>query len=150
MVSARIKRISNALDRRVTLELEEMDLTASQGLVLGYLHRRRGEDVYPVDVGRHFGLSHPTVTGILQRLEAKGFLTCRSDSTDRRKKRICLTDKAEDGHQRIRGRFLEAEAALTETLSPAEQGLLTELLDRMIQTLDAGCGACGGKEDADV
>ena len=62
MVSARIKRISNALDRRVTLELEEMDLTASQGLVLGYLHRRRGEDVYPVEVGRHFGLSHPTVT----------------------------------------------------------------------------------------
>ena len=149
-MSARIKRISNALDRRVTLELEDMDLTASQGLVLGYLHRRRGEDVYPVDVGRHFGLSHPTVTGILQRLEAKGFLTYCSDSTDRRKKRICLTERAEDGHQRIHRRFAEAEAALTESMNPEEQALLIGLLDRMVDALDAGCAACGGKEEADV
>ena len=63
LVSPRIKRISNALDRRVTMELEDMELTASQGMVLGYLHRRRGQDVYPVDIGKHFGLSHPTVTG---------------------------------------------------------------------------------------
>lgn len=152
MVSARIKRISNALDRRVTLALEEMDLTASQGLVLGYLHRRSGDDVYPVDIGRHFGLSHPTVTGILQRLEAKGFLTYRNDCSDRRKKRICLTERAEDCHQRIRSRFSETEAVITELMTPEEQAVLVELLDRMIERLDAGCGACScrRKEDGDA
>lgn len=143
IVSARIKRISNALDRRVTLELEDMDLTSSQGMILGYLHRRRGEDVYPVDIGKHFGLSHPTVTGLLQRLEAKGFLTYCSDSTDRRKKRICLTERAEDCHQRIHGRFAETEAMLTKAMTPEELAVLTELLDRMLEKLDAGCAACG-------
>lgn len=152
LVSPRIKRISNALDRRVTMELEDMELTASQGMVLGYLHRRRGQDVYPVDIGKHFGLSHPTVTGILQRLEAKGFLTYCSDSSDRRKKRICLTERAEDCHQRIHGRFAETEAAITELMTPEEQAVLVKLLDRMIEGLDAGCGACGcrRKEDPDA
>ena len=85
-------------------------------------------------------------------MEAKGFLTYCSDSSDRRKKRICLTERAEDCHQRIHGRFAETEAAITELMTPEEQAVLVKLLDRMIEGLDAGCGACGcrRKEDPDA
>ena len=148
LVGPRIKRISNALDRKRTLDLEDMDLTSSQGMVLGYLNRRREETVYPGDIGKHFGLSHPTVSGILQRLEAKGFITYEAERGDRRKKRVCTTDRALDCHQRIRGRFLETEALLTGTMSPQELATLVTLLDRMIEKLDAGCEACRPKEES--
>lgn len=143
-IGPRVKRISNALDRKRTLDLEDMDLTSSQGLVLGYLTHRRGEPVYPVDIGKHFGLSHPTVTGILQRLEAKGFITYVSDPGDRRKKRVLATEKAVDCHQQIMGRFQETEGLMAQTMTPEELTILTELLDRIIDKLDAGCGVCAG------
>lgn len=147
-VGPRIKRISNALDRKRTLDLEDMELTSSQGLVLGYLHRRAGEAVYPGDIGKYFGMSHPTVTGILQRLEAKEFITYADDPEDRRKKQVRLTEKAAECHQRMRDRFLETEAQLTEAMSPGELETLISLLDRMIEKMDAGCGCCSRtKED---
>ena len=146
-VGTRIKRISNAMDRKRTLDLEDMDLTSSQGMVLGYLNRRRDETVYPGDIGRHFGLSHPTATGILQRLEAKGFVVYEADSEDRRKKRVCLTERAIECHQQIHKRFLETEALLTRGLSAEEENQLLRLLDRMIESMDAGCEACRPKEE---
>ena len=104
-VGPRLKRISNALDRKRTLDLEDLDLTSSQGMVLGWLVRRQEAPVNPGEIGRHFGLSHPTVTGILQRLEAKDFIRYAGDSGDRRKKRVIVTEKALDVHQRVVQRF---------------------------------------------
>lgn len=134
-VSPRIKRINNALERKRTLDLEDMDLTSSQAFVLGYLIRHRQEQVTPGDICRHFDLSHPTVTGILQRLECKGFLTYGEDDTDRRKKRICVTEKALDVHQCAGARCQETERLVSGTLSEEELRTLVGLLDRVIANL---------------
>ena len=138
----RIKRISNALDRMRTRDLEDLDLTSSQGFVLGYLARHRDEAVYPVDLGRAFGLSHPTVTGILRRLEAKGFLAYADDPDDRRKKRLVPTEKALDCHQRVLERFRETETLLSAGMEEAELDRLRNLLDRVLNNLgDEDCAA---------
>ena len=135
----RIKRVCNAIDRKRTQDLESLELTSSQGQVLGYLVRSGDLAVSPGDIGRHYGLSHPTVTGILQRLEAKGFVVFAEDPADRRKKRVAATAKALDCHERIREKFLETEARLTAGMSPDERGQLKALLDRVIENMGAGC-----------
>ena len=138
----RIKRISNAMDRKRTLDMEDMDLTSSQGQVLGFLARRKEEAVSPADIGRHFGLSHPTVTGILQRLEAKGFVAYAQDPADRRKKQVYATEKALDCHEHIVERFLQTERQMTRGLTEAEKAGLLALLDRVIENMGAGCSCC--------
>lgn len=134
-VSPRIKRISNALERKRTLDLEDMDLTSSQAFVLGFLLRHREDTVTPGDICRHFDLSHPTVTGILQRLECKGFLTYAEDSSDRRKKQICVTDKAVDVQQHARERCQETETLVSGSLTEEELRTLVALLDRVIANI---------------
>ena len=134
-VGPRLKRISNALDRKRTLDMEDMELTSSQGFVLGYLTRHSAEPVTPGDLGRHFGLSHPTVTGILQRLEAKGFIRYAEDVGDRRKKRICVTEKALEVHQQVLQRFQETETLITQGMTERELGELLALLDRVIENI---------------
>ena len=134
-VSPRLKRISNALERKRTLDLEDMDLTSSQAFVLGYLIRHREQAVTAGDICRHFDLSHPTVTGILQRLESKGFLTNLEDSADRRKKQICVTEKALDVHQRAMARCQETESLVTGSMSEEELRTLVGLLDRVIANI---------------
>lgn len=134
-VGPRIKRISNALDRKRTLDMEDMALTSSQGFVLGYLTRHAEEPVTPGELGRHFGLSHPTVTGILQRLEAKGFIRYAEDIGDRRKKRICVTEKALEVHQQVLQRFQETETLITQGMTEREIAALLALLDRVIENI---------------
>lgn len=145
-VGPRIKRISNAMDRKRTVDLEDLGLTSSQGLVLGYLARHAGEAVCPADVCRHFGLSQPTVTGILQRLEAKGFLARAEDPADRRRRRLAPTEKALACHEWVKQRFIETERLLTEGLTEAEQAQLLVLLDRLIANMDAGCEYCAPRQ----
>ncbi len=148
LIGPRIKRISNAMDRKRNMDLEDVELTSSQGMVLGYLARRQGEAVYPGDVGKHFGLTHPTVTGILQRLEAKGYVAYEPDPADRRKKRVVPTEKALECHARIRARFVETEHLITKGMTPGELEELVRLLDGVIERLNAGCGMCGSNHNA--
>ena len=73
----KIKTISKLLTQNMNNSIMSLDLTSSQALVLGYLcyRTRRQETVYPRDVERHFHFTHPTVSGLLQRLEIKGYLS---------------------------------------------------------------------------
>ena len=146
-IGPRIKRISNAMDRKRTRDLEDLDLTSSQGIVLGYLVRNRESSISPGDIGKHFGLSHPTVTGILQRLESKAYIRYAEDAADRRRKRIEVTERALDCHCRIHERFLETENRLTAGMSEDERAKLLALLDQMIANMGAGDAASKNKEE---
>ena len=66
----KIKTISKLLAQNMTNSIASLDLTSSQSVVLGYLCYRaqRQETVYPRDLERHFSFTHPTVSGLLQRL----------------------------------------------------------------------------------
>lgn len=146
-IGPRIKRISNAIDRKRTLDLEDLELTSSQGIVLGFLVRNRDAGVSPGEIGKHFGLSHPTVTGILQRLESKDFIRYAEDPSDRRRKRIEVTERALDCHCRIHERFLETENQLTAGMTEPERAKLLALLDQMIENMGADRGGCHTKEE---
>ena len=80
------------MDQMRNESIAELELTSSQAFVLGYLVRSSPEPVYPGDIVRRFGWRHPTVSGILQRLEAKGYATKQRGAADGRQVNIRLTD----------------------------------------------------------
>ena len=69
-----------ALRRRMDQALSGMDLTFSQGHIMGYLAHC---DTPPCakDIEDRFHLSHPTVSGLLSRLEKKEFIALRIPTT---------------------------------------------------------------------
>ena len=79
-------------DQAVSAALAQMDLTAAQGQIIGFLSFRK-EPPCSRDIEDAFQLSHPTVSGLLSRMEKKGFLEFRADPADRRCKRIYLLPK---------------------------------------------------------
>ena len=100
-VGPRIKRVNNAIDFWRTQDMDRLGLTTTQGYLLGWLTRNADKSVTPSELGRSFKLSQPTISGILQRLEAKGFVTMEADSNDRRRKYVRTTDRAAECHQQI-------------------------------------------------
>ncbi len=131
----RFRTLDQAGKQRVDQQFNAMELTAMQSYVLRYLYDRRGEVVYPKDIEQRFRLTHPTVSGLLARLEAKGFITCTPDPDDRRCKRVAETEKAEQCRLAIRETFRELEQQTLRGFTPEETASLLSLLDRAIANL---------------
>ena len=114
--------------------LMELDLTNAQGYVIGDL-TRAPEPPCARDLELAFSLSHATVSGILSRMEGKGFIALRPDPQDRRIKRICLLEKGAACSREIADHVRETERILSSGLSPEELTAFRGFLSRAIRNL---------------
>ena len=121
-------------DQSMTAALETMDLTAAQGHIMAYL-AHQPQPPCSRDIEAEFQLSHPTVSGLLQRLEQKGFIQQRSDPEDRRKKRVYVLEKGRQCHQLMHDTIQENERRIVRDFSPEEQAQFAALLNRAITNM---------------
>lgn len=84
-------RIDHALQRRSKRMAKELGPTGPQRLVLRLVGRFPG--LPPGELARLLHLDKGTLSGILKRLEAAGWLTRRPDPRDRRRTRLGLTEQ---------------------------------------------------------
>ena len=137
--------LQSCAEQTLTAAMEEMELTAAQGHLMGYLIHSR-EPRCPRDVEKAFHLSHPTVSGLLSRLEQKGFVELRTDPEDRRFKRIYLLPKAWQLDERI-SRTLEGnERKMTDGFTQQEREEFAAMLQRAIHSM-GGELRCPGEEE---
>ena len=137
-----LRAISNALTQDMQQQTELLGLTSSQGMFLHHIWKRKqidGLDTYPKDLEEFFYIKHPTVSGILQRMEAAGFVILKASEEDKRCKAIVLTQKALDAHAQIHDHIQASEARLTENMTAEEQALLRSLLKLAAQNLGVCC-----------
>lgn len=122
------------VDQIMTEALKDMELTAAQGHIMGYLSRQP-EPPCPRDVEEAFHLSHPTVSGLLSRLEQKGFIQFRPDPLDRRCKRIYVLPKGQACHDTMHQIIRTTEDRIVQDFSPEEKAQFSALLQRAISNL---------------
>ncbi|SHI06116.1 DNA-binding transcriptional regulator, MarR family [Sporobacter termitidis DSM 10068] len=130
-----IRRISHAAKKETDNNLKRLNLTMSQGLVLEYLNNTPDEELTQRAIEQHFNLQHPTVSGILKRLEKNGFITTSVNQADRRVKNIYLTDKARAVELIARQDKKQMEETYVKGLTAQEietlRGLLKKVLNNM-------------------
>ena len=122
-----IKLISDKMKAHADASMRCSDLTFSQFHVLGFLAQHGGEGIQK-DLEEFLGVSHPTVVGLVSRLEKKGFITTWMDEQDRRVKRIRMTDKAIALGDEMKSSRNRREETLRRNMSDAEAAELTRLL----------------------
>ena len=115
----RLRILHWCTEQAVTAALTEMELTAAQGRILGYLAMKKTAPCAK-DIEEQFHLSHPTVSGLLARLEKKGFIELRSDETDRRCKRIYILEKGRQLHETMHETILATEERMVQGFSQEE------------------------------
>ena len=111
-----------------------MDLTAAQGHVMGFLSQQ-AEAPCPRDIEEAFHLSHPTVSGLLSRLEQKGFIRLRPDPNDRRCKRIDIQRKGLECHHTMHQTIMHIEQQLVQDFTPEEKEQFAVFLQRAITNM---------------
>lgn len=128
--------------------LEDTGLTPAQGHLIGYLASRQEAPPCPKDIETDFQLSHPTVSGLLTRLEQKGFLEFQPDPFDRRSKRVLLLPKGIQFHQRIHQAIQENEQRMLDGFTPEERAAFCAYLNRAIRNMGGAPSQNPEKEDS--
>lgn len=129
------KFILTLIDQLMNRELNELGLTSAQGNVMGYL-THTSEAPCARDLEGFFQLSHPTVSGLLSRMEAKGFIEIRPDPDDRRVKRIYPLEKGMSCSKRIEECVQDIETQLVYGFSDEEKAVFLDLLQRAANNLN--------------
>lgn len=136
-----LRAISNALSQDLRQQTEQLGLTSSQGMFLHHIWKRQQEglETYAKDLEGFFYVKHPTVSGILQRMETAGFISLRAKEGDKRCKAIVLTPKAIDAHDAIEEHLHRSEAQLLEGMTVEEQDHFRRLLQIAARNLGVCC-----------
>lgn len=133
-VGHQFKLLNVFMEQIMNREMTKLDLTAAQSHIIGYLTHRKDVPCAR-DLEEFFRLSHPTVSGLLSRMEAKGFIEMRPDPEDRRIKRIYPLEKGLACSMRIKQLIDENERLIVEGFTPEEQALFADFLQRAVDNL---------------
>ena len=135
-----IKCVNNLIRRKIDNSFQENGLdevVGMQGPMLGYIYENsRIRDVFQRDIEKEFNIRRSTATVMLQNLEQKGFLIREAVDYDARLKKIVLTEKAVEHHQRIRERIDIFHRELEKGITSAEKEEFLRILDKIKKNLD--------------
>lgn len=138
----KIKRLYSAFSQFRDQSIQELEITSAQAFLLGYLSWHYDTPIYASDIGREFGLRHPTVSGLLSRMEQNGFIRYEADE-DHRRKRIVLTEQALAVHEQIMENICRTNEIASANLSEKECAELHRLLDCVYENLHAAIRTMG-------
>jgi len=124
---ALLRELLFAERRRFLDTASEFELHPAQAGALMQLDRESGSPMH--EIAAHLACDSSNVTGIVDRLEARGLVSRRAGERDRRVKYIVPTPLGLEVRDALRARMARVPAAI-ERLSPEEQRLLRDLLAR--------------------
>lgn len=131
--------IDRAFKKKVDKKIQDMELTPVQFRVLGeisHLESKGVEEINQRDLEKVEKITHPAMTGIIQRLESKGFIICTPSPRDKRYKKISCTDKTTDIHKMIDIMDEQLLAELCQGLSREEIDTYVRITKHIISNIN--------------
>ncbi len=133
-IHGKLKMLHHAFEERRNRQLLQYNLTSAQMDVLLYLKFCEGE-VHQRDIEKTFGLKNPTVTGILNRLEEKGFIVRKTRPDDKRFRLIELTEKSNRIVAEVCEDVWRMDDRIYNCMTGQERQQFSALLDRILKSL---------------
>lgn len=136
----KIAVINRAFRQKLDEKASALGLTAVQLRVLGSISRLEaaGEtEIHQNDLERLEHVSHPAMTKLLQRLEAKGVVRCVPSTKDRRYKKVTCTEKSAGIYKMILEQDQEVFDELCHNLSEEQRQEFSHLADLILQNIDS-------------
>lgn len=129
-----VGRAVRKLHNQITRKMEENDVvTRAQGRILYYVYiESKTRDVYQKDIEKEFNLRRASATEILQKLEIVQMIERISCESDKRLKKICVTEKGKEHILVVAQRIEKMEATLQEGFSDEEIQCFLSMCERMI------------------
>ena len=130
-----IKNINDKLKMKADADLKQYNLTLAQSRVFAFLHNNGGQATQK-EIEVFLEVSHPTVVGIVSRMEQNGHVTSWIDDQDRRNKIVKLTETAKALGIDMEHDISANEQKMLSSLSEADIECLREMLLTIYKNLE--------------
>ena len=131
-----LKQIHDIMEKNANNVLREQELTISQSGVLVLLDEKEGKTASFKELEKDFGVSQPTMAGILNRLVQKDLVEVLTDSEDKRIRKAHLTQKGADKCKEGYKHMNSAEEQLLKSLTNNEKKEFNRLLLKVRKSFD--------------
>ena len=129
------KILNTAIERILNSEMADIGLTYTQATVIGYLKQNIGKDICQKDIEYNLGLTHPTVSSILSRMEDSGLIVTETLPSDHRYKKIIPTEEAVRLSECIHDKINKIKKQAFEDITSEQEKLLSSLVKKMISNI---------------
>ena len=130
-----IKNINDKLKVKADADLKQYNLTLTQSRVFAFLHNNGGQATQK-EIEVFLEVSHPTVVGIVSRMEQNGHVTTWIDEQDKRNKIVKLTEQAETLGMDMEHDISVNEEKMLSSLSEPDVEHLREMLLTIYKNLE--------------
>lgn len=127
-----IDKCSQKSFRILSRKLLDYGITPAQAVVINCLYQKDG--ISQLELCEKTLKDRTTISGILYRLEAEGFVTRISDQNDKRIVRIYLTQKARDAEEKLDEAAINLNKTLVQDLTKDELNCLISTLKKIMNS----------------
>jgi DNA-binding MarR family transcriptional regulator len=132
----KIRKIVRSINLESKKIQKDYGVSIPQVLCLNFLKNSPGFQSSQKEICQFLNLNASTVTGMINRLESKGYIARLPKKDDRRKTAIILTSKSSSLLQEIPPLMHERLSENLKTLSPVDAETINDALDLLISYLD--------------
>lgn len=128
-----MKYLFHRQETMLNRHMERYELTYAQMQTLLYIMDVSDAEVVSKDIEERFGISNPTASGIIKRLEKKGFITRKVCEKDGRIKFIYLTAKGYLICMETRKQWENALQDSFDDMTEEEMRSVQDMLERIVE-----------------
>ncbi|WP_068076664.1 MarR family winged helix-turn-helix transcriptional regulator [Novosphingobium lentum] len=123
--------------RRTVIDkaLKPLGITRSQWWVLSNLSRNSAHEMMQTELANVLDIGKVALGGLLDRLEASGYIERKADPADRRAKRIVMTQLGEEVLERMQAQGAELNRDTLRDVTPEEVKIAEDIMHRMKKRL---------------
>lgn len=133
----KFKRIHEMFRARMNVDMKERDLTFSQMEILFYLEKHSDHAINQQELCDVIQVSHPTMIGLINRMEEKDLVVRRTDPLNRRSRYIEMTQKSQEILRQTRERRHRNDRMLVKGFTDEETKELNRLLGMVYRNMQS-------------
>lgn len=130
-----IKYITDKVRQKADNNLKDHNVTLAQVRVLNFLWRQEGS-CSQKQIENFLQVSHPTVAGLVSRMEQSGYIQTSVSSDDKRNKIVTVTDSGMALASELCRFMDELDNRMLEGLSEEQQSQLADMLLTVAKNLE--------------
>lgn len=112
------------------------EMTGTHGWAIGYFYHNRDKDIFQKDFEKKFDIRRSTASKILSLMEKNGLIIRQSVPEDARLKKIILTPKAVEAHEKIEAGLQKMEKDISSGISEDEMNAFFETIGKIKRNIE--------------